>query len=439
MAEPIQQSELSVTPGAAARILGRTFSSFRHRNFRLYFIGQMVSNTGNWLTNIAITLLVLKITGSGLRVGVLSACQYGPLMILSPYAGALADRFSKRRSLIVTQALEMAQSIGLAILAFLPNPPLIALYVLALAGGIFLAFDNPLRRSFVSEMVAPEDLPNAIVLYSTIVNGSRIFGPAIAGLLIVSVGYGWCFTLDAVSYVAVLVCLFLMRENELHRSTKRADRKGAVRAGLRYVFDTPTLWISFMMLAILGTLSYNFNVTLPLFVTQVLHAGERTYTFLQSVTSAGAVVCTLVIAHGRFTGMRHIIAGAVLLGIGTLMLAPVSSVAVAVPIMFFIGMAGILFMTATTAIAQVDARREMHGRVLALQTVLIGGPLAIGGPILGWIADTFGGRAPMFVGGIAAFITAAIGSWTNRRYAKPGRDITMTFDDGSADPSRGSG
>lgn len=401
---------------ALQNVVGRTFSSLRHRNFRLYFLGQMVSNTGNWLTNVALALLVLKITGSGLRLGVLSAFQYGPLMVLSPYAGALADRFSKRRLLIITQTLEMAQSMGLAVLAFLPNPPLIALYVLALAGGTFLAFDNPLRRSFVTEMVAPEDLPNAIVLYMTIVNGSRIFGPAIAGLLIASVGYGWCFAVDAASYIAVLVCLFLMRESELHRSERRAELKGAVVAGLRYVLETPALWISFMMLAILGTLSYNFNVTLPIFVTQVLHASERTYTLLYSTVSVGAVVCSLFIAQRALTGLRHAIFGAVALGITLLLLAPVSSVTLAVPIVFVFGAAGILYMTATTAIAQIDAKREMHGRVLALQTVLIGGPLAVGGPILGWLADTFGGRAPMVLGGVAALVAAAIASWASRRY-----------------------
>ncbi len=420
MAEPIQQVELPEPPPAAAPSgFGRTFSSLRHRNFRLYFIGQMVSNTGNWLTNVAIALLVLKITGSGLRLGVLSAFQYGPLMILSPYAGALADRFSKRRLLLVTQSLEMAQSIGLAVLAFLPHPPLVALYVIALAGGTFLAFDNPLRRSFVSEMVAPEDLPNAIVLYMTIVNGSRIFGPAIAGVLIASVGYGWCFAVDAASYIAVLVCLFLMRESEMHRVERRAPLKGAVRAGLRYVFESPTLWISFMMLAILGTLSYNFSVTLPIFVTQVLHASERTYTLLYSTVSVGAVVCSLLIAHRGLTGLRDAIFGAVVLGVTLLLLAPVSSVAVAVPIVFVFGMAGILYMTATTAIAQIESKREMHGRVLALQAVLIGGPLAVGGPILGWLADTFGGRAPMVLGGVAALVAAAIASWASRRYSTP--------------------
>ncbi|HEY2854912.1 MAG TPA: MFS transporter [Gemmatimonadaceae bacterium] len=403
---------------AASGVVGRTFSSLRHRSFRLYFIGQMVSNTGNWLTSVAITLLVLKITGSGLRVGVLAACQFGPIMVLAPYAGALADRFSKRRSLIVTQALEMLQSIGLAILAFLPHPSTGALFGLALAGGIFLAFDNPLRRSFVTEMVSPEDLPNAIVLYGTIVNASRIFGPALAGGLISSVGYGWCFTLDAVSYIAVLVCLFLMREDELHRSTQPPDRKGAVRAGLRYVLDTPSLWISFAMLAVLGTLSYNFNVTLPLFVTQVLHGSDRTYTLLMSTMSAGAVACSMLMAQRRMTRMRDIILGAALLGATMLMLAPVSSVVVAGPFAFVIGMAGILYMTATTAIAQVESKREMHGRVLALQTVLIGGSLAVGGPILGWISDTFGGRAPMVLGGVVALAGAAAGAWASARYGR---------------------
>lgn len=378
-----------------------------------------MSKTGSWLTNIAMTLLVLKITGSGFRVGVLAAFQYGPIMLLSPYAGAVADRFSKRRGLIVTQTLEMAQSIGLAVLAFLPHPPVDALYVLALAGGVFLAFDNPLRRSFVTEMVAPDDLPNAIVLYSTIDNGSRIVGPALAGLLIVSVGYGWCFAIDAASYVAVLVCLLLMHERELFRPDRSPDRKGAVRAGLDYVLDTPPLWISFLILAILGTLSYNFNVTLPIFVTRVLRGSEQTYTLLYSTFSVGAVVCTPLIAHRRLARMRDVLLGAALLGISILALGLVSSVPAAIPIILFIGMAGMLYMTATTAIAQVEAKREMHGRVLALQTVLIGGPLAVGGPILGWLADRFGGRAPMLLGGLVALVSATLGAWANRRYVVP--------------------
>jgi MFS family permease len=409
-AAPVQDVELGA--------IGRTFSSLRNRNFRLYFTGQMVSNTGNWLTNVALTLLVLKITGSGLRVGILAACQYGPIILFSAWAGALADRFDKRRFLILTQCLEMAQSIGLAILAFIPHPSIIALYILALAGGTFLAFDNPLRRSFVSEMVPPRDLPNAIVLYSTIVNGSRIFGPALAGALIASVGYGWCFTLDAASYLAVLICLVLMRERDLHRVQRRADRRGTVRDGLRYVLNTPPLWISFFMFAV-GTFAFNFNVTLPIFVTRSLHGTEQGFTLLYSISSVGAVLGSLIIARGSYVQLRHVIIGAVAMGVTVLTLASVSTVTLAVPVMFFVGVASILFMTATTAIAQVEAKQEMHGRVLALQTVLIGGPLAIGGPILGWIADMFGARAPMVVGGVATLLAAAVGAWASRRYASP--------------------
>ena len=256
--------------------LRATFSSLRHRNFRLFFIGQSISNSGNWLTNVALTLLVLRLTGSGVAVGFVAACQFGPMLLLSAWGGAVADRADKRRMLLLTQSLEMAQSVGLAMLAFLPHPPVGGLYALAVLGGILLSFDNPLRRSFVTEMVPVEDIPNAVVLYSTIVNLSRIFGPALAGLLVVTVGYGWCFTLDAASYLAVLFCLVLMRPAELHRQAARPRMKGAVRESLRYVRAVPELWISFTMLGLISMLAYNFNVTLPLFVTRGLGAGEGT-------------------------------------------------------------------------------------------------------------------------------------------------------------------
>ena len=254
------------SPSRARRAVKKTFSSLRNRNFKLFFVGQTISNTGNWLTNVALTLLVLKITGSGLQVGLLAACQYGPILFLTVYGGAIADRSDKRKMLVLTQALEMAQSIGLAIMAFLPHPPVSGLFILAIFGGIFLAFDNPLRRSFVSEMVPQEDIPNAVVLNSTIINASRIVGPALAGFLVVSVGYGWCFVVDAVSYLAVICSLFMMRPSELYRVPPREKTKGEVRESFKYVFSVPVLWVSFVMLAVIGTLAYNFTVTLPLFV-----------------------------------------------------------------------------------------------------------------------------------------------------------------------------
>ena len=392
-----------------------TFLSLRNRNFRLFFIGQMISNTGNWLTNIAITLLVLNLTHSGFAVGLLAACQYGPILFLSAWAGALADNMNKRNFLLVTQTLEMAQSIALAIIAFTPNPSIPALFVVALAGGIFLAFDNPLRRSFVSEMVRPEDLPNAVVLYSTIVNVSRAFGPALAGLLVVTLGYGWAFTLDAVSYIAVIVCLIMMRPAELYREPPKPRAKGAVRAGLRYIMSVPTLWISFVILALIGTLSFNFSVTLPLFVTHGLHGSDGDFTFLYSIFSIGAVVSSLVVANRGYVQMRHILYGAVALGITMLMLAASPTTVIAIPMIFLVGIASILYMTATTTLAQVESKREMHGRVLALQTVLLIGPTAIGGPILGWISDTLGAQAPLIIGGIVCLLAALWGYYATHR------------------------
>lgn len=396
-------------PGRFKKTVVKTFSSLRTRNFRLYFTGQLISNTGNWLTNIALTLLVLHVTKSGVAVGALAACQYGPILLFSAYAGALADRSDKRKLLVVTQILEMLQSVALAVLAFLPHPPIAGLYFVAVMGGLFLAFDNPLRRSFVSEMVPADDLPNAVVLYSTIVNLSRIFGPALAGALVVSVGYGWCFTLDAASYLVVLVCLFKMHASELFRKPPTPAVKGAIRAGLKYVWHTPVLLTSFAMLTAIGTLTYNFAITFPLFVTRTLHGTDGSYTLLYALFSAGAVVSALVVAQRSMVRMQHVVIGAFCLGVMTLLLGISPSMAVALPVAALLGAASVLYMTSTTALAQVATQHDMRGRVVSLQTVILIGPTAIGGPLLGWFADQFGARAPLLLGGVAAIIAAVIG------------------------------
>ncbi|HEX7368562.1 MAG TPA: MFS transporter [Candidatus Saccharimonadales bacterium] len=409
----------SIEPGSRVRrAFGATFSSLKHRNFRLYFTGQIVSNTGNWLTNIALTLLVLQLTHSGLAVGALAACQFGPILLLSIWGGAVADRSDKRRLLLLTQSLEMAESAGLAVLAFMPHPPLAGFYALAIAGGMFLALDNPLRRSFVSEMVPDKDVANAVVIYSTIVNLSRIFGPLLAGLLIVTVGYGWCFSADAVSYLAVLACLILMNPHELYRHHPGPRGKGEIRAGLRYVLAEPTLWISFTMLLIIGILSYNFSVTLPLFVTDGLHKSNTTYTIIYSTMSAGSVVTALIIAHRKLVQLRHAVIGAAALGVSMLALAISPNVIAAALVCIFIGVASILYTTSTTALIQITSKPHMRGRVLALQSVLLIGTTPIGGPLLGWVADKSGGRTPLILGGIASIVAAGIGYGTNRMYHK---------------------
>jgi MFS family permease len=395
----------------------RTFSSLWTRNFRLFFFGQLVSNTGNWLTLVALTLLVLHQTNSGFAVGLLTACEFGPILVLSAFAGLVADRSNKRNLLYVTQTLEMCQSFALAGLAFMHHPPLVALYATAFAGGCMLAFDNPVRRSFVTEMVSQEDVPNAVTLYSALVNSSRIFGPALAGALVVTVGYGWCFTVDAISYVTVLYALWRMRPSELRAIPVTPRGKGQVREGIRYVRHVPELWLTFVMLAVIGTLSYNFSVVFPLFVEHGLHGSDTAYTLVYSVFSVGSLIGALAVAHRTRIGVSHIVSGAAAFGASMLVLSLAPSVAVVFPLVLVVGASSIAYMTATTAIVQVRADPRMHGRVLALQTVLLIGTTPIGGPILGAIADAWGARSTLVIGGAAALLAAAWGAATWRRRA----------------------
>ncbi|HEY4460808.1 MAG TPA: MFS transporter [Pseudonocardiaceae bacterium] len=399
-----------------AGVLSRTFSSLRTRNFRLFIIGQLISNSGNWLTTVAITLLVLHRTGSGAGVGLLAVCQFGPLLVLSPFAGLIADRSNKRHLLYVTQGLEMLESFVLAVLAFLPHSPLPAFYLTALAGGALLAFDNPARRSFVNEMVKADDVPNAVTLYSAMNSLSRVVGPTIAGALIVGLGYGWCFTIDGASYLVVLGALAMMRADELRRAPQTQKGRGQVRAGLRYIASVPELWISFGMLLLIGTASYNFTVVLPLFVERGLHGTDLQYTLVYAAFSAGGVIGTLFVARRTAIGLRTIIVSALLFGAAMFGLFLAPNIYVAYPLAVVIGATSVSYMTATTALAQLRTRRDMIGRVLALQTVLLLGTTPIGGPILGVVADISGGRSPVLVGSIALVVAALLGLVAARRY-----------------------
>jgi len=270
-----------------------------------------------------------------------------------------------------------------------------------------LAFDNPLRRSFVPEMVPKEDLPNAVVLYGTIVGLSQVFGPALAGLIASTLGFGWCFALDAASYVAVIAGLLMMRTGELNRSPPAPRTHRPVREGLRYVLSVRDLWISFAMFAAIGTFSFNFRVALPLFVTRSLHATEVAFTALYAISSAGAVVSALLVAHRKLVQLRHVIGASLVLGVAMLGVAAAPNVYLAAPAVFLVGGASIIYMTATTSLAQVDTPRDMIGRVLALQTALIGGTALVGGPIVGRLADLAGARAPIALGGVVCLVASA--------------------------------
>jgi MFS family permease len=399
---------------AAAR---ETFASLEHRNFRLFFTGQLISQVGNWLTLVAQTLLVLKLTDSGVALGVLAAAQFGPILVLGPWAGLIADRSDKRKLLLVVQALAMVQSFVLSALAFSGEPPVGAIYAVAVFGGICMAFDNPARRSFVVEMVPARQINNAVSLNSALMTSSRVVGPALAGLLVATVGYGWAFLADGLSYVAVLVGLWMMRTSELRPAPVTPRAKGQVRAGLRYVRSVPELFVPMAMMAVVGTLSYNFQTVFPLFVTRDLGGSDTTFTVLFSVVSIGSLIGALVTARRSDASVRRVSLAAIGYGLTMALMAVAPNVAVAVALGVLLGLSSISFIVASTAIVQIRAAAEMRGRVLALQAMLFLGSTPVGGPIVGWVADQFGARYSLGLGAVAAFGAGLWGLAVARRAA----------------------
>ena len=407
-----------------------TFASLHVRNFRLFFMGQAVSQIGTWLCMVAQTLLILELTGSGIALGLLAAAQFGPVLLLGAWAGVVADRSDKRRLLIIVQSLSMLQSFVLAALAFSGTPPVAAIYAVAVAGGVLTAFDNPTRRSFVVEMVPRGQINNAVSLNSAVMTGSRVVGPALAGVLVATVGFGWTFLIDGVSYVAVLTGLLLMRPDELHSAPLVARAKGQVRAGLRYAASVPQLLVPLVMMAVIGTFAFNFQVVFPVFVIDDLGGTESTFTLLFSVLSLGSLIGALAVARRTSSSVRRV--GMTALGFGAAMaaLALAPNQAVAFVVGPLIGIASISFMTASTAIVQTESEPEMRGRVLALQAMVFLGSTPIGGPILGWVAEHLGARVAVGLGALACVAAGSWGLWVVRRRGldEPHRPIAEPLD-----------
>ncbi len=395
--------------------MSATFRSLRIRNFRLFFVGQLVSQVGNWLTLLAQTLLVLRLTDDGVAVGILTACQFGPLLLLGPWAGLLADRRDKRRLLLVVQSLAMAQSFALAGLALLDPPPLLAIYALAAAGGIVLALDHPARRSFVVEMVPEDHMQNAVSLNTALMTGARVVGPALAGLLVTTVGFAWCFAVDGLSYLAVLVALARMDPDELRRSPVAKRARGQIRAGLRYARSVPELWVPLVMMTLVGTLAFNFSVVVPLFVRRSLGGTDTAFTLLFSVLSIGSFVGALVAARRTTITVADVSLASAAFGGSMLLLAAAPTLAIAFPLALLVGFGSVAFLTTATTIFQLRADPTMRGRVLALQAMVFLGSTPIGGPLLGAVCETFGPRSGLVLGGASALVAAGIGAASARR------------------------
>jgi MFS family permease len=409
-----------------------TFASLQFRNFRLFFVGQTISQMGNWLTLIAQTLFVLELTDSGIALGVLAACQFGPVLLLGAYGGVMSDRLPRRKLLITAQAAAMLQSFALALLAASGQPSVYAVYAVAAVGGLITAFDNPVRRTFVTDMVPKELVPNAISLNSALMTGARIVGPALAGVLVKTAGFAWTFALDGVSYIAVLVGLFLMRPSELRPQQAVVKAKGQIREGLRYVRATPELLVSFVMMLLVGTFALNYQTVFPLLVTRSLGQSDTAFTILMSFMSVGSVTGALTAARrGSPTVETSVFAAA---GFAVFMSALAFSPTFPIALGFAVltGFFSMTFMTQMMTLAQVRSTPVMLGRVMALQSIVFIGSTPIGGPIVGTIGELISPRVAVLLGGLSAFAAGAYGYKYGRGLRRSAHAAEPAIDVGTA-------
>lgn len=397
------------------RALHRTFHAVSHsRNFRLFFLGQIVSVTGTWVQYVASAWLVLRLTGSGVALGVMSALNFAPVLVLGAWAGVLADRSDKRRILIATQTAFAVLALALWGLVATHVVELWMVYALSLLQGIVTAVDTPARQSFFAEMVSAEHLTNAVSLNSAVMTGTRIVGPAIAGGLIAGVGLDACFLVNGVSYLAVIGGLLAMRPEELHRAPAPRDG-GGLRAGLRYVWETPELRTPLLVMAAIFTFSFNFQVLLPLLARQTFRGEAGTFSSLLALMGVGSLVGALAMARGARPNAVRLMRSAAALGGASVVAGVMPNLWTALVAMVALGFVGIVFMITANTTLQLTARPEMRGRVMALYSVVFLGGTPIGAPIAGWSAEVLGPRWGLALGGLVAVAVGLVGLWAVRR------------------------
>ena len=389
-----------------SRHLRRSFTSLAVPNYRRYFTGQLISLSGTWMQTVAALWLVLDLTDSGLAVGLTTALQFLPMLLIGAWGGLLADRIPKRRLLVTTQALMAIPAVFL--FAVTATGAVEAWMVMAavFAMGTVNAIDNPTRQSFVIEMVGPDKVVNAVSLNSVIVQMARIVGPALAGILIAAFGVVPCFALNALTFVAMIVALWGMDPDRLHSEPVAARAPGAIRAGLRYVLRTPELAVPLALMALVGTLGFNFQVVLPLLAKFSFDGGATTYGVLVSAMAVGSIAGALINgAHGR-TGPRLIAAGALAFGVTALLSALMPTLALEVPVLALLGGAAVTFAATINSTLQLAVSPEMRGRVMALYSVVFLGSTPIGGPLSGWLAEAYDPRVALVLAGISGLSAA---------------------------------
>ncbi|MDQ2754881.1 MAG: MFS transporter [Actinomycetota bacterium] len=407
----------------------RTFSSLKVRNFRYYFAGQSVSLMGTWMQGVAQSWLVFTRTHSGFDVGLVVALQTLPILLFGPLGGTVADRFRKYDIIRLTQTLAGLQALTLGLLEVTGHLPTWAIYAVATSLGFVTMVDNPTRQTFIVEMVGRDELANAVTLNSVMVNAARAVGLAVAGELIATVGTGWCFLINAVSYLFVLGALKAIHTDELSPAERTSRMKGQLTEGFRYVAHTPVLRDALLMMALVGMLAYEFQVSLPLMAGSTFHGNSATYGYLTASMGVGAVVGGLIAASNRSHQPRRLATTALLFG-GTILLAAVAPTTLTEMLaLLLVGALSVTFLSLGNAILQLQADPSMRGRVMGLWSVAFLGSTPIGGPIVGVVGGTLGARYGLGLGGVATLVAGGLGHLTllrKRASEPPGARAVIT-------------
>jgi MFS family permease len=387
-----------------------TFAALVNPNYRLYFAGQSVSMIGTWMQAIAQSFLVFQITDSGTAVGLIVALQTLPVMLLGPYGGVVADRIDKRRLTIALQTLMGIQALVLGLLTVTHVVRMWEIGVLAVVLGLNNTFENPARQSFIFEMVGPDHLRNAVTLNTVMVNVARSIGPAAAGLIINAGGLGVCFLINSGSFVAVVASLLAMDVSKLSPSKPAPRQRGQLVEGLRYVRSEIGLAMPLLMMAIVGCLTYEFQVTLPVVATRAFHGGSRTYGFMTAAMGIGAVIGGLYAARRGRTGLTTLVRSAAVFGVLLGLAAFAPNLWLELIALAAVGAASVTFISKGNSTLQLAAAPQMRGRVMSLWAVAFLGSTPIGGPVAGAVAQHVGARWGLGLGAVACALAAALGA-----------------------------
>jgi MFS family permease len=393
-----------------------SFNSLEVPNYRRYFAGQLISLTGTWMQTVAAIWVILTLTDSGVAVGLTTALQFLPMLLIGAWGGLLADRLPKRKLLMTTQALMAIPAVWLLAVTATGVVAPWMVYLGVFAMGAVNAVDNPTRQSFVFEMVGPDRVVNAVSLNSVIVQAARIVGPALAGILIATVGVVPCFALNALTFVAMIFALRGMDPARLHAAPVAEHERGAIRAGLRYVRRTPELMVPLALMGLVGTLGFNFQVVLPLLAKFSFESGAMTYAALVSAMAVGSIAGALVNGHRGRTGPRLIAGGALAFGISALLAAAMPSLALEILMLALLGAAAVTFAATINSTLQLAVTPEMRGRVMALYSVVFLGSTPIGAPLTGWLAQSYDPRVALLLAAASGLFAAWAAHFFFRRF-----------------------